>query len=203
MSENPTAKDGGYVTIPFSDYADLVENNLRSSYTSMENPITGLPNGRGLLKFWGNNQRSLERNRESTNSSTKMMTVIYGDLEKFKPINEEFGYKVGDQLLIKVGQVLVNQTRPGEMVGNPHGDEYILLLKGNSEAAETVKKRIKVAVQKIRLTARTKQGKIETIRTNLKLKHKTVSARDSLQKILDEIDEEFFDSQKEKEQKLP
>jgi len=58
------------------------------------------------------------------------LTLFYIDLDGFKPINDDFGHEVGDQLLCAVGERLGRVTRGDDTVARLGGDEFAVLLVG-------------------------------------------------------------------------
>lgn len=83
--------------------------------------LTGLPNRRLLddrLK------QSVAHNKRWETFSA----VIYIDLDKFKLLNDEFGHKVGDALLIAIGHRLGSCVRESDSVARYGGDEFVVLL---------------------------------------------------------------------------
>ncbi len=57
-----------------------------------------------------------------------MIAVLYIDLDKFKPVNDTFGHKVGDEVLIEVANRLKEGIREGDFVARLGGDEFAILL---------------------------------------------------------------------------
>ena len=57
-----------------------------------------------------------------------LCSVIFFDLNGFKKINDEFGHSIGDDLLIKIGEVLKSSVRDCDMVARIGGDEFAVLL---------------------------------------------------------------------------
>jgi len=56
------------------------------------------------------------------------LAVCFLDLDKFKPINDNYGHEAGDQILIEVAQRISNCIREEDTVSRQGGDEFTLLL---------------------------------------------------------------------------
>lgn len=54
--------------------------------------------------------------------------MIYFDLDKFKPINDNFGHEVGDWLLKSVADRVLQCVRESDTVARIGGDEFVVLL---------------------------------------------------------------------------
>jgi len=55
------------------------------------------------------------------------------DVDRLKPINDEFGHAAGDQVLKAVVAVLLRNVRSSDEVGRLGGDEFALLLWNMNE----------------------------------------------------------------------
>ena len=79
--------------------------------------------------------------------------VAFLDLDRFKQINDNFGHRVGDQLLIVVTERLTRSLRHNDMLGRFGGDEFVIVLQGNpsetisSELIERLMKSIREPIK--------------------------------------------------------
>ena len=62
--------------------------------------------------------------------------VLFIDLDRFKVINDSLGHFCGDQLLIKVGEILKQAIRPMDLIARLGGDEFTILLCDLEEIEE-------------------------------------------------------------------
>jgi diguanylate cyclase (GGDEF)-like protein len=95
----------------------------------MHDQLTGLAN---RLQFTEQLRTAIERAR----SEFHPVTLLYIDLDGFKPVNDEFGHDVGDDLLIAVGQRLTACTRASDSVARLGGDEFAVLIDAPTSAPD-------------------------------------------------------------------
>jgi diguanylate cyclase (GGDEF)-like protein len=55
-------------------------------------------------------------------------TMVFIDLDSFKPVNDLLGHEVGDQVLADLGRVVLSVLRPTDVAVRYGGDELFLLL---------------------------------------------------------------------------
>ena len=55
------------------------------------------------------------------------VAVLYADLDQFKQVNDTYGHRVGDELLMAVAHRLAGVVRPGDSVGRMSGDEFVII----------------------------------------------------------------------------
>ncbi|MFW5984825.1 MAG: diguanylate cyclase domain-containing protein [Halanaerobiaceae bacterium] len=80
------------------------------------------------------------------------LTLIMGDINSLKLVNDAFGHKKGDLLIQKVAQVLGENVRDEDILARIGGDEFgIILPQTSNERGEQIVKRIKNSCSETKL----------------------------------------------------
>src|SRR5277367_2606004 len=85
-----------------------------------------IPNRRGFERELGRAIAYIQRYHASG-------ALIVLDVDRLKPINDNFGHAAGDQVLKAIVAVLSRQIRSSDVIGRLGGDEFALLLWNLSE----------------------------------------------------------------------
>ena len=109
--------------------ADLREASHRSRELSLHDVLTGLPNRALLIERL---EHSLLRGRRSGLTAA----VFFVDLDRFKAVNDTFGHRVGDEVLVAVGARLSEVLRPGDTLAHVSGDEFVVLCEDVDSPAQ-------------------------------------------------------------------
>lgn len=97
------------------------EGQLRDQARS--DSLTGLPNRLGMLAH-------LERRLGPTGDGRPPpLSLLFVDLDHFKPINDGHGHLAGDAVLIEVAKRLAANVGPDGFVARPAGDEFVVVLE--------------------------------------------------------------------------
>lgn len=97
-------------------FVDVHERKLRELINVQEalsDPLTGILNRRGLehhLKTF----------------SKQHYSIFYIDLDGFKLVNDSYGHHMGDELLIKISKILLQEIHSSAICARLGGDEFLL-----------------------------------------------------------------------------
>jgi len=102
------------------------------------------------LTLLGNRRVMDEELRTSENDFIRYQTpatLIVFDLDNFKAINDKFGHSVGDQILVKIGNLLTARLRKTDRGYRFGGEEFVLLARNtNLEEAAVIAEQIRAQV---------------------------------------------------------
>ncbi len=65
---------------------------------------------------------------EDTNKTHHTFSAIMIDIDSFKHINDTYGHSVGEDVLIRLADIMKNGVRPTDYAGRWGGDEFVILL---------------------------------------------------------------------------
>ncbi|GAE87673.1 GGDEF domain-containing protein [Acetivibrio straminisolvens] len=126
-------------------------------------------------KFFEN---AIETQLKKASREKSQLSIIMIDIDKFKSVNDNYGHQKGDEILSKVGNILIKSIRPTDICCRYGGEEFVIILPdtGPSEA-ESLAERLRSTVEKARLMG---QGNSLTISLGISCYPKHGSIRNEL-----------------------
>ncbi|HAN45958.1 MAG TPA: GGDEF domain-containing protein [Cyanobacteria bacterium UBA8156] len=108
------------------DLASMVEQEFSSFRLASMDELTNISNRRGFMLLAQHSLHFCVREKLSA-------TLMFIDLDNFKPINDRFGHAEGDRALTVFADLLKSTFRDSDIVGRLGGDEFAVLLANHSK----------------------------------------------------------------------
>jgi diguanylate cyclase (GGDEF)-like protein/PAS domain S-box-containing protein len=103
------------------DVSSQKEDQAKISEYAFVDALTNLPNRRYF-------DANLKRNAAKTRRHDQTLALLFIDLDHFKPINDNDGHEIGDNVLRTIADRLANTIRDEDFLARIGGDEFIIML---------------------------------------------------------------------------
>jgi diguanylate cyclase (GGDEF)-like protein len=112
----------------------------RVANSATRDALTGLFNHRAIHDV-------LQAELARTSRRNGMLAVLFLDLDRFKSLNDLYGHKQGDLVLVSAADIIEENVRGGDIVGRYGGEEFMVVAPSISEEGawqlgERLRKRI-------------------------------------------------------------
>ncbi|WP_396587787.1 diguanylate cyclase domain-containing protein [Bermanella sp. R86510] len=111
-----------YVAI-YSDISEQKALEAKLKNLAHYDYLTGLAN-RPLF------ENHLNQNIARAQRNKSQFALLFIDLNRFKPINDQYGHEVGDDILKQVAKRLTQNVRQNDVIARLGGDEFVMIVEG-------------------------------------------------------------------------
>lgn len=137
----PLSEEAIKIALPLKvkNAIDLMRRKKEIVYLSYHDQLTGLYNRRFFEE---------ELKRIDTKENLPL-TIVMGDLNGLKLINDSFGHAMGDEIIKRVGRIISSEGAKAGISARLAGDEFVMILpKTKALEAEEVINKIKEVIER-------------------------------------------------------
>lgn len=116
----------------------LNDENSRLGEIAARDPLTKVLNRRSLYDI------VKQKVEEETNIEFGLILL---DIDDFKKVNDTYGHNVGDQVLIKIAEIMKENIRDNDYVCRWGGEEFLLMIHGTTSDYAVVAERIRKSIE--------------------------------------------------------
>ncbi|KIE21365.1 diguanylate phosphodiesterase [Vibrio sinaloensis] len=102
-------------------YSDLNEEKKNFDFLAHHDPLTHLANR--LLAT-----KKLAEQIEDSEQNEQKFLLLYLDIDEFKTVNDSLGHAAGDNLLVKIADILREEIKDHGFVARMGGDEFMIVI---------------------------------------------------------------------------
>jgi len=161
---------------------ETLKNNLQQQkLRELTDPLTKLPNRQAY------NERLHQEFKRFERYNTPLSLII-GDIDLFKKINDSHGHIVGDAALKDTSRILQKSIRATDFVARFGGEEFVIIMPETNMTAATK------ATNKIRLAIQQNQIAEGSVQLNLTMSFgvATFTAEDTTKAVLERADKALY-----------
>ncbi len=131
----------------------LSTQNEQLDEMAHRDPLTHLYNRRSMNHFLDISMDALKR-------KGKRFSLILGDIDDFKVVNDTYGHDAGDLVLTHVSQIISGSLRDNDYVCRWGGEEILILINDPVETAIMAAERIRKSIENTTVVSDNQQIKI-------------------------------------------
>jgi len=99
------------------------EEDIQIEHPVLRDDLTGLINRAAM-------EQVIDEAIEKIRGTGNLLALIYLDLDRFRAVNDSYGYLFGNVVLKAAGEVISRMVRPQDTVAYLGGDRFLILLDG-------------------------------------------------------------------------
>lgn len=119
-----------------ASHGKLTLQNEQLNELAHKDPLTRLMNRRNMNQI-------LQQQMNLLKETGQRFSLILGDIDDFKKVNDTYGHDAGDYVLVTVSQIITNSVRKDEAVCRWGGEEILILVHAPLEPAANTAERIR------------------------------------------------------------
>ena len=169
--------------------AKLNEANRKLQEVASKDALTGLYNRKFLNEL-------LEKEWHRSIRYNYSLSVVMVDIDDFKRVNDTYGHKAGDMVLIKIAETLMKRIRKNDILARYGGEEFVFVLpQTDLRDACKVTSSFKAAAQDIRISFNSNNGLSLTISCGVSTAYPAMEG-DSMDALIQRADNALYEAKR-------
>ncbi|MBE5885380.1 MAG: GGDEF domain-containing protein [Lachnospiraceae bacterium] len=160
--------------------AALEKRNQQLQQFANRDPLTKLPNRRSMMQVLNVSMHELQRDNAP-------FSVILGDIDDFKKVNDNYGHDAGDKVLVMVANTITSQLRDCDSVCRWGGEEILIIIKGDLEASRNIAERIRLNISSSKV-----EHNNQTLRVTMTFGVAQAKAGDRIEHLIQQADNRLY-----------
>ncbi len=116
----------------------LASEKLALETMAYRDPLTGLENRRRLDE----GAAKIRQRDDERFAGADAVSLLYLDVDDFKSVNDQYGHEVGDEVLVRIADLLREEFRSYDLSARLGGDEFAVLLGAQEHEARAQARRL-------------------------------------------------------------
>ncbi len=169
-----------------NDLGAMIEQEIKSIQMATLDELTMISNRRGFLNLADHTLKVCKRKQMP-------LSMFLFDLNKFKPINDQYGHHEGDYALTVFASVLQETFRDCDVIGRLGGDEFVAMLSDSTgDKAEEILNRFATNLK----SANEQISKPYTIEFSAGVAHFDHDTDKSIEQMIEQADASMYEQKK-------
>lgn len=125
----------------FMDHKIIEEKNINLMALTMQDSMTKLLNHKAINEL-------LDQEIQRTLRYNLSLSILLLDIDHFKSVNDTYGHQAGDEVIIKVADILKRICRETDHIGRYGGEEFLVILTNtNAIQAKVFAERVRNQIE--------------------------------------------------------
>lgn len=143
-----TTIDYNYDIVLYAAFQDITSRKNREDLLknqAIRDPLTSLYNRRYF-------EEEVKKRISQAQQSNGIYSVLMSDIDFFKRVNDTYGHKIGDKVLIELASACDKALRDGDIVARYGGEEFVIYLADvDAQMAKVVAERLRNTISELRV----------------------------------------------------